>query len=287
MARQVALSIKLEDGTTAGSLAEVYGSVIENVTARAVSVQLKNYNLSGDPSAGSVEAKRLENVSVVAYGTARAAGAGAKPQIKPVTINLDQDIEIVTEIEAKDVKMYGLPSIMQRYALNHESAFIRKLDTDFFKIAYQAGAKVTTTATTEVGKMEELILALETVSNSFVDGITRDMMALTLTPTKHSKLRLEIDELPAQDNFYARGAVGLFHGVPVFVSNHLPKGVGQVVDAMVMAYGSVAQPVSISKAYEDEKIPLSNAHAVELFGSYGTKAVTEDLIFYLGDAYTA
>ena len=287
MARQDALSIKLQDGVTAASLAEEYGKVIENVTARAVSVALKNYNLSGDPAAGSVEAKRLENTSVVAYGTARAAGAGTKPQIKPVVINLDQDIEIVTEIEAKDVKMFGLPNIMQRYSVNHSSAMIRKLDTDFFAEAYAAGTAVTTAATTEAGKIEDLILKLETVSNEFVDGVTRDMMGLVLTPTKHSALRLEIDELPAQDNFYAKGAIGMFHGVPVFVSNHLPKGALQVVDAMVMAFGSVAQPVSISKAYEDEKIPLSNAHAVELFGSYGTKAVTEDLIFYLGDTYVA
>lgn len=67
-----------------------------------------------------------------------------------------------------------------------------------------------------------------------------------------------------------------YHGVKTFSSVHLPEG----VDFIVMVDGAVAQPV-ISHQYEAEKIPLSNAYGVELFYSYGTKAVMEDLIKYV------
>jgi hypothetical protein len=287
MARQDALSIKLQDGTTAAQLAEVYGYVIENVEGRAVSVALKNFNLSGDPMAGSVEAKRFENAVSVAYGTARTAGAGVDVKTLPVIINLNVDREIVEEIEAKDIALMGISAIMQRRVPNHISAMIRELDTAFFTKGYVQGAALTTSGSTTAAKLEELIVKLETVSNDFVDGTNRDMLALVVTPAIHSALRLEIDAFPATDNAYAKGSVGLFHGVEVYVSNHLPKASGQVVSAFCMMKGSIAQPVAIAQPYTDERIPLSNAHAVELFYNYGTEAVMPDLIFYIGDAYSA
>ena len=286
MARLDALNMFQSDGTTEVLLAEEYGKLIENVFAGAVSTQLKNVDLSGDPMGGSVEAQRVLNSVSAAYGTARAAGAGVGIEANPVTVPLDQHKEIINEAEMFDLERIGLPAFLQRKAANNKYAMIKELDTAFFTEAYQQGSKVTTTATTEIGKLEELILALETVDSDFVDGIGRDMMGLVLSPTQHSAVRLEIDELPAQDNFYMRGAIGVFHSVPVFVSNHLPKATGQVVDAMVMAFGSVAQPVAV-KDYGINRIPLSTAVATELFYDYGTKAVTEDLIFYIGDAYSA
>jgi len=287
MARQDALSIKLTDGTTPADLMEQYAGLIENIEATAVSIQLKNYNLSGDPMGGSVEAKRFENSVSVAYGTARTAGAGVDVQTEPVVINLNVDREIVEEIEAKDIKLYGIPAMLQRRAQNHKSAMKRELDTAFFTEAYVTGTATTCAGATWDIKLEELAVALETTSNTYVDGVDRSMMAFVVTPSVHSLLRLQIDAMPATDNAYAKGAVGLYHGVPIWVSNHLPKGVGQVVNAFVMAFGSVAQPVAISQPYTDERIPLSNSHAVELFYNYGTKAVTPDLIRYVGDTYSA
>lgn len=284
MARLDALSIKLENGTDEASLAELYNQVIENVEKGAVSVQLKNFNLSGDPMAGSVEAKRFVNSASQAYGTARGAGAGDDIKVKPVTVALDQHKEIIEEVEQFDLDRLGIGNILGRRVADHARSMIRELDTAFFAEAYAAGAAVTTTATTTAGKLEELAVKLETVANDFVDGVGRDMMAFVVTPAIHSALRLEIDAFPATDNAYAKGAVGLYHGVPMFVSNHLPKATDQVVDAFVMALGSVAQPVS-AQPYAAERIPLSNAVAAELFFDYGTKAVTEDLIFYIGDEY--
>ena len=50
---------------------------------------------------------------------------------------------------------------------------------------------------------------------------------------------------------------------------------------MSMCMGSIAQPVMPSP-YEPSRIPLSKAIAIELYYSYGTKAVMPDLIYYVG-----
>lgn len=285
MARIDTLSIKLEDGVTAAELAEGYGPVIENVYANAISIQLKAAGL-GDPSTGTVEFKRFENAASNAYGTARAAGAGVDIQSKPVVVSLDVDREIIEEVEKKDIKLYGVPTILGNRSRALEAAWKRELDTAFFAEAYAVGTQQTHTATTWDGKLEEMAVTLETLQNSFIDGIDRSMMAFVVTPAVHSALRLIIDDLPATDNAYAKGAVGTYHGVPVWVSNHLPKGVGQVVDAFCMMVGSIAQPVSVD-GYGAERIPLSNAMALELFYSYGTDALTPETIIYSGNAYSA
>ena len=283
MARIDALSLLQENGIDEALLAEAYGAVIEGFEAKAVSVALKNQNLSGDPSSGTVEAKRFVNSASQPYGTARTATAGDAILSEAVVIALDKHREIIEEVEAFDIKTFGVDGILARRRPNHIASMVREMDTAFFAEAYATGSKVTHTATAWDGKLEEMAVGLETVSNDYVDGVDRGMMAFVVTPSVHSALRLLIDVMPAQDNFYAKGAVGIYHGVPVFVSNHLPKAVGQVVDAFVMAFGSIAQPASADQ-FTPERIPLSKAIALELFYDYGTKAVTPDLIFYSGDA---
>ena len=83
-------------------VSELYGKVIENVQKALISAGLKNTDLSGDPSSGSVEAKRFVNASSQEYGTARAAGKGNAVKAKPVTVVVDTNREIVEEIEEKD-----------------------------------------------------------------------------------------------------------------------------------------------------------------------------------------
>ena len=73
--RQDALSIKKINGTDEAELAVVQNQIIENIERSAISVMLKNQNLSGNPQSGSVETKRFRNSASVAYGTARAAAA--------------------------------------------------------------------------------------------------------------------------------------------------------------------------------------------------------------------
>jgi hypothetical protein len=286
MARQDTLSIKLEDGVTAAELAEGYGPVIENVYSRAISNFLKATNFSGDPSTGSVEFKRFETALSQAYGTARAAGAGDDVQSKPVVVNIDNDKEIVEEVEIKDVKLYGVADILGRRQRELTLSMVKELDTAFFTEAYQEGT-VTSTSSSDINdKLEDLIVATETTYNSFIDGLDRDMLALVVSPATHSAIRKLVDDLPTQDNFFARGAVGMFHGVPLYVSHHLPKESGKAVTAFCLMPGAIAQPVTID-GYGAERIPLSNAMALELFYSFGVQAIVPEAIRYLGDAYSA
>lgn len=279
MARVDALSLKLANGSTAASLAELYGYVIENVEAGAISSALKNRQLSGDFSAGSVEAKRFLNTSSNAYGTARTAGAGVDIKSSTVTVKKDTHREIVEEVEGFDLKNFGVEGIIARQAQNHILTMIDDLDVAFFAKAVSAGTSVTHTATTVDGKLEEMFVTLESLKDSYTRGVKRNMMAAVVTPAWHSALRLIIDDLPAQDNFYAKGAVGLYHGVPIYVSINL----GTDINAVVMAVQSIAQPVEITP-YEANRIPLSKAFAVELFYDYGTEATAPELILYSEEA---
>jgi hypothetical protein len=107
MARIDSLSIELQ---TSGKdkLAEEYGKVIENIQAITLSSRLKNTDLSGDPTSGTVEAKRFVNAKSQAYGTARQGGAGNKIKAKPVVVALDDDTEYMEEVEEKDLRTYGV-----------------------------------------------------------------------------------------------------------------------------------------------------------------------------------
>lgn len=287
MARTSAVNIHLENGSTAADLKEIYGVVIANVQKGAVSGSMKSRLFSGNPRAGSVEYKRFENAVSAAYGTARAAGAGVALQTKPITVNIDTHREIVEEFNAFDVATYGVPNLLALRADNHIEGMIRELDTAFFTAAYVAGTHVATTATTTAGKVEQLILAIETVSNTFVDGVNREDIAIAVSPTYASLLKLEIDALPATDNTISAGLLGRFHGIRLYDGSRMPKGVGQVADAIGMRFDTIGQPVVLADAYTNEKIPLSNDFAVELFFDYATKVLCEDLVFYIGDAFSA
>lgn len=271
MAKTDTLSIYLENDSK-DKLMETYAEVIDQVQKGAVSEQLKNTNLSGDPQSGSVEARRLATSATQAYGTARSGGAGDTLTNMGVTINLDQDKEIVEEIENKDVKLYGIDGIVAKRATNHRLAMIRELDRAFFTEAEAEGTEVDLSSYSTIQeKVEALIQSVETVSNDNVDGVDRDMLALSLTPAAYGQLENYIDTLPNPVN--GGVDVKMFHGVQVF-SNHR-----QTEEAICMAKGAVAQPVTVTP-YEAERIPLSNAVAVSLFFSYGTQAVMADLIKY-------
>jgi hypothetical protein len=286
MARLDALSMLQEDGATALKLNEVYNKVIDGFSARAVSMQLKNPEYTGDVDAGSVVAKRFVDSVSKAYGTARTAGAGAFIEAEEVVVPIDTHKEIIEEAEQFDLDKVGLAGIVERRQRNHISAMVREADTAFFAKAYSTGTQVTHTATDWIGKLEEMIVALQSVSNDYVDGIEREMARLVVTPTVMSAVRVALDALPANDNTFTQGALGMFHGVPIWESVHLPKGALQVADAFCMVDGAIAQPIGVTP-YSPSRIPLSKAIAIELYFDYGTASLTPDLIFYSGDAYVA
>lgn len=273
MARIESLNILLEkEGKD--YLAELYGKVIENVNKQLISVNMKNTDLSGDPTAGSVEAKRFVNAKSKKYGTARAAGAGDAVKADPVTVAINNDREIVEELEKKDVTLYGVDGIMDKRAVNHIQRMASELDSAFFEEAANSGTVLVITETAVEDELEEAIQTLENVQNDFVDGVPREMINLVCNTKYYGKIRTYLDKVTRPNVDSTEEEFLAYHGVKAFSTVHLPAG----VEYIVMADGAVAQPV-MSDEYKAEKIPLSNAYGVELFYSYGTKTVTPDLIF--------
>lgn len=270
MARISSLNVLLTD-TGKDFLSEQYGKVIANIQKNPISSQLKNTDLSGSPTSGTVEAKRFVNATSQAYGTARSGGKANAVKAKPIVISIDQDEEILEEVEQKDVSLYGVDNFVERRAAECERKMTNKLEHAFFDTAATAGTQVTPVGTTPEAIAEELIQSVETVSNDFVDGVERNMIALVCSPAFYGQLRTYLD---ATTHNTEGEAINTYHGVRIFSSTYLPNG----VKAIAMAYGSVAQPVlpTIAPA---EKIQLSNAYSFGMFYNYGTKAVTEDLIF--------
>ena len=273
MARIDSLGILL-DPSGKDLLAERYGPVIENVQKGAISQLLKNTNLSGDPTTGTVEAKRFAFATSQAYGTARAAGKGDLVKAKPVTVALDQDRELVEELEEKDIRLYGVDSVVTRRITEQGDSMVRELERAFFTVAASGGAAFTPSATDPFLILEEGILQIETTENAYVHGVPRNMIHVIMPPTEYSKIRTGINT--DIGNAHVDSAVeefGRLNGVNVYSSIDLPAG----VKAIYMCIQAVAQPVLVTK-YDAERVNLSNAIALEMFFSYGTKAVMPDLI---------
>lgn len=270
-----ALSIELQSNAAKDKLKEEYGKVIANINATTLSARLKNTDLSGDPTSGSVEAKRFVNAKSQAYGTARAAGKGNLIKAKPVVIPIDDDTEYMEEVEGKDLKLYGVNGLIERRTANHQESMKVELEEKFFSVAKEAGTKFTPTATTIEDEIEEAVQTVETTKNDFVRGVPRTMIEIIMTPSYYGKLRNKIATLPNANANVASYESGIFNNVRVNSSVFLPTG----IDYMVMVRGSVAQP-TLPSVYAPKAIELSEATAFGLFLHKGTKAVMEDLIIY-------
>ena len=276
MARIDALSIELLSGGK-DKLAEEYGKVIENIQARTLSARLKNTDLSGDPTSGTVEAKRFVNVVGQAYGTARGAGKGNAVKAKPVVISIDDNTEYLEEVEEKDLRTYGVNGLIERRTRNHENQLAVELDTKFFAEAKKSGSKFTPTATDKAEEIEEAIQKVETTKNEFVQGVPRNMIEVVMSPAYYGALRTKINASGNSLNLVAMANYeeGTYNNTKVYSSTFLPAG----TDYIVMVNGAVAQPVHTS-IYNPKKVDLSDATAFGLFAYKGTKAVMEDLIIY-------
>ena len=278
MARIDALSIELRT-TGKDKLKEEYGKVIDNIQHITLASRLKNQDLSGDPTAGTVEAKRFVNVSGKAYGTARTNGKGDYIKAEPVVIAINDDTEYLEEVEEKDIAMYGVGGLIERRTRNHQNALAVELDTKFFAEAVSAGTAFNPSASTTAveDEIEKAIQTIETTKNDFVQGVPRNMIEIVMSPAYYGKLRNKINSISNSNNL---GVVpnyeeGTFNNVHVYSSVFLPSK----TDYIVMVNGAVAQPVRTS-IYNPEKVQLSDATAFGLFAYKGTKAVTPDLILY-------
>ena len=278
MARIDALSIELLSGGK-DKLAEEYGKVVENIKARTLSARLKNTDLSGDPTSGTVEAKRFVNVVGQAYGTARSAGQGNAVKAKPVVISIDDNTEYLEEVEEKDLRTYGVNGLIERRTRNHENQLAVELDTKFFAEAVNAGTEFTPTKNDMAEEIEEAIQKVETTKNEFVQGVPRNMIEVVMSPAYYGALRTKINASGNSLNLVAMANYeeGTYNNTKVYSSAFLPEG----TDYIVMVNGAVAQPVHTS-IYNPKKVDLSDATAFGLFAYKGTKAVMEDLIIYKG-----
>lgn len=279
MARIDSLSIQLQTSSSAkDKLKEEYGKVIENVQKRTISALLKNKDLSGDASSGTMEAKRFSNATAEDYGTARSGGKANKTKANPVVVALDVNKELIEEVEEKDLRTYGVNGLIERRVSNQGNTIKRLLEREFFKEAVKEGTKVTLTATKTEEMFEEAIQKIETTKNDFVDGVERDMINIVCSTEYYGKIRTYLDAGNANIETDIE-EFGRYHGVNVFSSVYLPTG----VDFVVMVNGSVAQPV-ITSVYNPTKIELSDATAFGTFLYFGTKAVTPDLIIYKAES---
>ena len=280
MARLDALSIKMTNGSTAEKLAEEYGKVIENLQHITLASRLKNTDLSGDPTSGTVEAKRFVNIASQAYGTARGAGHAQYVKADPVVVSLNDNTEYLEEVEEKDLRTYGVDGLIERRTRNHQDALAVELDTKFFAEAVSQGTSFSPTGTPSIeDEIEEAIQTVETTKNNFVQGVPRNKIEVIMSPAYYGQLRNKINSIPNSNNLgvVPNYAEGTFNNVKVYSSVFLPTGVNYVV----MVDGAVAQPVMTS-VYNPTRIELSDAIGFGLFAYKGTKAVTPDLIIYNG-----
>ncbi len=271
MSKQDALNVFLTDGTTEDKLMEGYAELVDMIQKTALSFQLRNTNISGDPQTGSIVCRRLETSESKAYGTARAAHEGDLIKNNGVTINVDTNKEIVEEVEFKDIELYGIDGLVSKRQANHQKRWTRDLDNAFFAEAVSEGNEHTFVESDIEDKMEEIIQRIETRQNDNVDGVERDMIVLTVKPRVYGLLRNYVDTLPNPLGGGVNPAT--FHDVRVF-SNHR-----QTKDVICMAEGSIGQLVK-SSPYRLDNVQLSDALAISLFYYYGTKAVMPDLIEY-------
>lgn len=285
MAQTQALSI-YTTGTAKADLRNQIAGVFENLAKKTISGRLKSKNGVLNERAGSFEFKRFANATAATYGTARAAGKGVGVKAVPVIVNMNTNKEIVEEVNTFDGGSFteeDLNSFLTRRKVAIQQAVERDLDRDFFATVNTAytgaasGVKIPTVAINKanpiVAQLEKVIVALETKSNEYVDGVDREQMALILSPELYGLVKNELNDCY---NFSGTVADEIFkgiNGVATFSSNRLPTGVNYELVVM----DAVAQPVMITDATV-EKIPLSNEYAVEIFYRYGTKVLADDLI---------
>lgn len=269
----------LLDGSESGKmlLKEAYDGVIENVQKGTVSSKIKNTDLSGDPTAGTVEAKRFVNASSQPYGTARTAAKGTAVKGKTVTVPINVDREFVEEIEEKDIRLLGVDGLVAKRSANHAQRMVAELDTAFFAEGKNSGTQFKPAkAVTDIKDIvESAILQLEKLKNNYIDGLDRSMLSITFDPDTYSAMRMYLDTVVNTNVDTTSEEFHMYHGVKCYNSNRLPSG----VKFEIMMDESIAQPIT-SKPYSAERIPLSEAVAVEMFFYYGTKAVTPDTIFW-------
>jgi hypothetical protein len=276
---QNALSIFIND-TDKAKLQEIFGGIVENIQKKLLSSRLKSLNFKGDIKAGSVKFKRFVNSQSQNYGTARAAGKGAKITAPETVVNLDVYKEIIEEVEFSDIEKFGVPGLVERRRKNHLNSMAREFETAFFSAAVSGGTAFTPTTvptgSNQLDILEEAAVALETTKNGYVDGVERNLITAVVSAQFYSQIRKSLDVLPTNNTSVDKENITSYHGIAIESSIYLPS----TVAFNLQAAETIAQPTYI-KPYDAEKIPLSNTAAIELFYEYGTAVLAPELSTYV------
>lgn len=268
-----ALSIELLGEEAKDKLAEEYGKVIDNISTETVAGKYSNKDLSGDPTSGSVEAKRFANVKSQKYGTARSGGAGQKIKAKNVVVPIDDDIEYIEEVEEKDLQMYGVKGLIEKRTANHGMVMEIDNDTKFFQAMANEGTEFTCTETAINKIVGKAISTMRKTKNDFVNGVPLNLIKVAFSEDAYNDMRDFLDTTAKSNIDTSIGEIGRFHGVDVFSTVNIPDG----YDFIVFIDGAVAQPKH-PVIYNPAQIELSKAIGFGMFVDMGTKAVTPDLI---------
>lgn len=263
-------------------LAEELKGIIANVQRRTISGIFKNTLLSGNPTAGTLKARRYASAKSKAYGTARAAGKGDPGKALGVDVDINIDREIFEEYEEKDISLNGIPGLLAERKKAISDAMVRELDEKFFLVAVDdkdGGTELVSEKTTVKERLSELVLKLHTTKNDFVDGVEKADIHVVLSPEAYEEMR---DYIDTKGNANVQTDVeefGKFHGVWVYSNAHQPAG----IEMIAMCVGSIAEPVRTSE-YRAAKLQLSDAYAIGMPYYYGCKTVMPDLIYYVKES---
>ncbi|MDR2656495.1 MAG: hypothetical protein LBB86_01565 [Oscillospiraceae bacterium] len=272
--------LNAQDGTSKIYCAELYDYFYDTVTNYALSTILKNKLYPGTPvPGGSITIRRMAMGQSKAYGTARAAGKGDAPQLREYVVPIDKRREIIEEIEDMDVAMLPATDVINRKITAQGQTAAREMDRAFFATAITAGTMYTPESGAAIDQIVDGLLdTLCTVSNQFVDGVSRDQIALVCAPSAYSLLRNKIDQLSNPNVDTTPYEYGRFHGARIYQSIHVPTTAAFVA----MALESLLQPIAFNQ-FEIAKSPYGFSTIVKTAYAYGTGAVTPDLIYYVTD----
>lgn len=268
-----ALSIELLSDSSKDKLAEEYGKVIENISTGTVAGLYSNKELSGDPTSGSVEAKRFANIKGQKYGTARTGGAGQKIKAQNVVVPIDDDVEYIEEVEEKDLQMYGVKGLIEKRTANHGMVMEIDNDVKFFKAMADEGTDFTCDETAINKIVSKAISTMRKTKNDFVNGVPLQLIKVAFNEDTYNDMRDFLDTTAKSNIDTSIGEIGRFHGVDVFSTVNMPEG----YDFIVFIDGAVAQPKH-PVIYNPAQIELSKAIGFGMFVDMGTKCVTPDLV---------
>lgn len=265
---------------TKAKLAVEFKGVLENIQAKTLAMQLRSTDLSGDPKGGRLEIKKFANFTAKNYGTAATAGKGDALVEDKTYIDIDNDKEIIKDLEAKDVALYGVDGLVSKVGEKSEKALERELDRAFFTYAESVATEYTPgkDETTILDVLDGAVTTLNELSTDYIDGVDDEDIVIVLNSANYKKVRKYLDSVSNSTVNSAEGTITTLHDIQIEKSVRLPDGCG----GLIMIKNIIGLPVLVN-GVNTEKIQYKNAVSSQLFYSYGVGTATEEGILKISD----